>query len=311
MDSIAQNHSTEEREGPIVRLPLELHVQIARKIKLKHRVMLHYVSRYFRQVLSLSLVNLDLSKFDMDFIVEKILPILQQSDTPFLRTVSLAGQNMIGYTAQLEDELHLIKADSLTSLNLSRTHISGSVTYALSRLTNLTSLNLRYTKIGDTTLMHISNLTKLETLLIRSAYIDERREDVLTDQGMLCLTSLTNLRVLEYSQGRSELGRVVGSQLSCIVPLTNLVRLSLPNNDLTIHSFTSLAGKVPQSIEVLNLSWCIWLDINAFVDLLSEFKSLRTLHFVGAEPKMILQFPHYTVKQKYPTLVVNFTDPVI
>lgn len=98
-----------------------------------------------------------------------------------------------------DDLVHLSGLDTLESLNLSGTDITGAGLVHLANLTNLKKLSLgggyqKQSKVDDEGLSHLTNLTKLEQLVLSDSRI--------TDEGLAHLSGLTNLKSLYLFQTR-------------------------------------------------------------------------------------------------------------
>jgi len=98
-----------------------------------------------------------------------------------------------------DDLVHLSGLDTLETLNLSGTDITGAGLVHLANLTNLKILYLgggyqKPSKVGDEGLAHLTNLSQLEQLVLSDSQI--------TDEGLAHLAGLTKLKSLYLFQTR-------------------------------------------------------------------------------------------------------------
>ncbi len=136
-----------------------------------------------------------------------------------------------------DDLVHLRGLDTLESLNLSGTDITGAGLVHLADLTNLKKLSIgggyqKPSKVGDDGLAHLSNLSQLEQLVLSDTQI--------TDEGLAHLSGLTNLKSLYLFQTR-----ITDAGLAHLEGLQSLEILRAARTGITEEGAAAFQAKMP------------------------------------------------------------------
>ncbi|MBC7819692.1 MAG: hypothetical protein IAG10_22650 [Planctomycetaceae bacterium] len=120
----------------------------------------------------------------------------------------------------------------ITSVDFSRTPVTGAGLEPLKRLTNLNGLNLSNTQITDADLEHLKGLTNLNGLELNNTQI--------TDAGLEQLKGLTSLNWMDLSNTP-----ITDAGLERLKGLTSLNTLFLDERQVTAKSRTSFRKALP------------------------------------------------------------------
>lgn len=145
-----------------------------------------------------------------------------------------------------EDLVHLSGLDTLESLNLSGTDITGAGLVHIAKLTNLRKLGLnggyqKPSKVDDEGLSHLRNLSQLEELVLSDSQI--------TDEGLAHLSGLTKLKSLYLFQTN-----ITDAGLLHLEGLQELETLRAGRTGITEEGGAAFKAKMPKLTKFLEKS---------------------------------------------------------